>query len=110
MAQRLARTEEKQVVLTKFDSRIVEMTGPSLEAIRHNVARVIRHGRWTKAYAKDKAKLEISIICGSSAHRLFGAPTLEYLVQEEKADVKAGIAPAGDLERRIQEVLDSVDK
>ena len=61
-----------------------------------------------KAFAKDNAKLEFSFTEGSEAQKLHEEVIKPALIQQG-AEVKDGIAPRGDLEIRVQELVDQFE-
>lgn len=66
-----------------------------------------RHCSVANAYRKDVKKLQICTVPGSDSDVL-ASKMIEYRVKYHKAEVKQGRAPQGDLERRIQEMIDSM--
>ena len=54
------------------------------------------------AYAKDKVKLEFSIVRGSSGDTFYEQCMMDCFMVSEKAELKDVMAPRGDLERNIQ--------
>lgn len=69
----------------------------------------VKHLRLTKAFSKpskDIKKLEASVVYGSASAQLFKDHVHPWLLSANDAEKKEGMAPMGDLERKLQVWLD----
>ena len=72
-----------------------------------NLQKEIKAFNLTKAFDKATKKLEVAVVQGSKAAHIWESYLRPFIVQHEKAKVKVGQAPQGDLERRLQDILDA---
>jgi hypothetical protein len=70
----------------------------------------VRYFRICKAFNQDSKKIEVSMMEGSKSMEIFDNVIIPLMIKEGKADEKEGVAPPGDLERKIQAVLDDLPK
>ena len=67
----------------------------------------VRHCKIVEACDKKTKKLEVHIIQGTEAHKLCNLVVLAMSIEDKSFKVLAGIAPRGDLERKLQDFLES---
>ncbi len=65
----------------------------------------VKHCSVANAYRKDVKKVQVSTVHGTDTHQMWKI-IVTYLV--DKADLKEGRAPQGDLERKIQTAIDEM--
>ena len=70
-----------------------------------NVLREVKYARDNKAYGPHK-KIECSTLEGSPSHKLSKTVMIPFL-EKNGGEQKDGVAPPGDLERKIQAALDT---
>ena len=69
------------------------------------IHREVKVFKLTKAWKKDFVKLEVSLAAGTSSEMVWDEVMVPYL-KAIGAEIKMGEAPPGDLERRVQEIVD----
>ena len=68
----------------------------------------MRHCALTNCWAKDSWKLEISTAMSTASQSLWHNRISNDLINYLRAVPKPGIAPRGNQERQIQEMLDDI--
>jgi hypothetical protein len=70
--------------------------------------REIKHVRVVRCYSKQHRKLEVNIMPNSLSDAIW-MQIKKYIIEHCKGVAKLGQAPKGNLERRIQEMIDILD-
>ena len=96
-----AADSEAAHAMKEYCATCAAMEGPTWEAINQHV----KHWRVQRNHAREYKRLEYNIVPGSPAERV-----TEIIVRDVLTDKGAqrlqGVAPAGDMERKIQSWLD----
>ena len=66
--------------------------------------------RFAKAFGVANKKLQVSFTEESSPHQIFEAVILTLLLADTRTHPLAGVAPPGDVSRKLQEWLDGRKK
>eukprot|EP00959_Pyramimonas_sp_CCMP1952_P121039 2530636-Pyramimonas_sp.AAC.1 len=74
----------------------------------HNLLKEVRYARCCKTYDSKIKRLEVHVNSGSDSEKMLNQ-MLVPLWLREKAVKLEGVAPPGDLERRIQHAIDEFE-
>ena len=66
----------------------------------------VRHCKIVKAFDKKFKKLEVHIVQGTEALKLWNLVVQAMSIKDKSFKILAGIAPRGDLERKLQDYLE----
>ena len=104
----MRKAQEMQMTAAheKLQSFCQAMMAGSKEEMWERIQQQIRHCKFQKAWDKKHKKLEIMLVPQSMADTIW--PVMESILKREQFwKPLVGIAPKGDLERKLQKFLDS---
>ena len=71
------------------------------------MGREVRYVRVAKSHQASQRKLEFSFLHGTSSETIFRTVILPDLMTTGECTPLPGVAPPGDLERKVQKLLDA---
>jgi len=92
---------------TMLSKYIAEVNGMDKALRMSMMAKEVRHIKFAKAFDKANKKLEIMILPGSKSETVFEESVLPVMKLEKGFKEKHGVAPKGNLERRLQSWLEN---